>query len=687
MADQVFSLCRRSNKSELHKYVRSKGKNVVLDSRTGDNQTCLHVASENGKDEIVTLLVEKYKLDVNAVDSNGWTPLHSACKGGHTKIIKLLLGHGAFPRPLTNEGSSPLHYFVRNDCTDDKEFNDIITTLVKKGCTVDLQNTHGEAPLHQAAMRGRHYCLLILLNNGANPNLQTRFGETALHFAVRGGHAESINILLNFGADPFISGKEAGTIFKVAKKFRTPSIRNILREYVSSRGLGLPQELADTAEQDEQAAAKRATKKRETAVEAKKKDDKEEKDAPAATAASPEMDDDRKKKSRKTGYKKEKSVTDRVSSRRRSNSVSSAPKGKEGRSNRSSTFLRPFVALSSGSDKDPSKEAAKEAAKERLERAATATPTETEKAAESEGSGEREEEATTAAEEKGDETPETLGERIERLKNRVRDSDAKPPSPGPSRKSVIALAKTFEGADDDFSQRIEKLKRDVSNVINVDSLESEVRGQEKGEIVREDGCQLSQSEVKNRYLLSKLKDGWKCKVCKAVHQDVPLAFFCGNPHDYEDLDDEAKKSRAKVSSDLCSIDNQRFYVRGLVEVPVLEPTADGATDTAATKGGKKKFSDIKLVWGIWVQVDAQEFFKIMEKWSDDAELTIPGMLGNIMQPYPDTLNQPVTMKTRPGGLRPLVTLDSPDNSLAKEVRDGVSFKRLETLVESVLHNT
>lgn len=651
MAEQVFALCKRSNKSELHKYVRSKGKNVVVDSRTTDNQTCLHVACEFGKEEIVTLLVEKYKLDVNAVDANGWTPLHSACKGGHTKIVKILLSHGAFPRPLTNEGSSPLHYFVRNDCTDDKEFNDIITTLVKKGCTVDLQNTHGEAPLHQAAMRGRHYCLLILLNNGANPNLETRFGETALHFAVRGGHAESINILLNFGADPFISGKEAGTIFKVAKKFRTPSIRNILREYVNSRGLDLPQELADTADDDKTAAAaKSAAKKKDSSVEVKKQDSatKEEKEAPAPASTSATESEDDKRKKKKAPSKK----------------------GRDGRSNRTSTFMRPFSALS-GSDKDPTKAGGQ---------GSTAAEIGADK--DTEGGGESREE-----EQGDDETPETLGERIERLKSRVRDSDAKPLSPGPSRKSVIALAKTFEGGDDDFSQRIEKLKRDVSNVINVDSLESEVRGQEKGEVVQENGCRLNQGEVKNRYLLSKLKDGWKCKVCKAVHQDVPLVFFCGNPHDYEDLDDEAKKSRAKVSSDLCSIDNQRFYVRGLVEVPVLEPELDkGPTAAAAKANAPKKFSDIKLVWGVWVQVDAQEFFKIMEKWSDDAELVVPGMLGNIMQPYPDTLHQPVTMRTRPGGLRPIVTLDSADNSLATEVNNGISFKRLETLIESVLHS-
>ena len=125
----------------------------------------------------------------------------------------------------------------------------------------------------------------------------SRFGETALHFAVRGGHAESINILLNFGADPFISGKEAGTIFKVAKKFRTPSIRNILREYVSSRGLDLPQELADTAEDDKQAASKKAKAKESSTGEVKRQESgaKEEKET-TVTGPVSDSDDDKKRK-------------------------------------------------------------------------------------------------------------------------------------------------------------------------------------------------------------------------------------------------------------------------------------------------------------------------------------------------------------------------------------------------------
>ena len=175
--DSIHKICARGDKSSLLRLVKKEGKAILGLKDDEYGQSPLHVSAENGKEEIVQfLLQDKYqnKVEVNAVDKNGWTPLHSACKSGHLDIIELLLNKGAFCRAVTNEGASPLHYFVRNECKDPLKFHKTISALCKKAAAVDTENKHGETALHQAAMRGRLQNILYLLNNKADPNYRTR---------------------------------------------------------------------------------------------------------------------------------------------------------------------------------------------------------------------------------------------------------------------------------------------------------------------------------------------------------------------------------------------------------------------------------------------------------------------------------------------------------------------------------
>lgn len=171
----IHRLARKGVKAEFIKCVKKEGKEV-LSAKDGDyEQTPLHISAEEGKEEIVYLLVDKYKVDINAVDKNGWTPLHSAAKHAHINIMEFLINHGAFVRALTNEGSSPLHYFVRNQISDPSTCHRIITLLIQRGAEVNGQNKYGMAPIHQAAMRGRELCLLSLLNHNADVNILTKY--------------------------------------------------------------------------------------------------------------------------------------------------------------------------------------------------------------------------------------------------------------------------------------------------------------------------------------------------------------------------------------------------------------------------------------------------------------------------------------------------------------------------------
>jgi ankyrin repeat protein len=169
-------VCRRGTKAEVVKVIkRLKDKDRINEKDQDYEQTVLHILSENGRLDLCIYAVDKCRAGVNEVDKSGWTPLHSAASAGHIDVLEALLQRGAFARALTDEQASPLHYFVRNSCSDPGILHRVISAFVAKGADLNQKNKHGESALHQAALRGRSQCVLCLLNFKADANSRTTY--------------------------------------------------------------------------------------------------------------------------------------------------------------------------------------------------------------------------------------------------------------------------------------------------------------------------------------------------------------------------------------------------------------------------------------------------------------------------------------------------------------------------------
>ena len=64
------------------------------------------------------MLLGKDNCSVSAEDKDRMTPLHIACKSGHTKIAGLLLDRGADIDHKTAEGSTALNIAIRKKCKE-----------------------------------------------------------------------------------------------------------------------------------------------------------------------------------------------------------------------------------------------------------------------------------------------------------------------------------------------------------------------------------------------------------------------------------------------------------------------------------------------------------------------------------------------------------------------------------------
>ena len=63
----------------------------------------LHEACRNGN-------LERVKLDINAKNNDGYTPLHWASRTGHLNFVKYLVENGVNIDAKNNDGYTPLHY-------------------------------------------------------------------------------------------------------------------------------------------------------------------------------------------------------------------------------------------------------------------------------------------------------------------------------------------------------------------------------------------------------------------------------------------------------------------------------------------------------------------------------------------------------------------------------------------------
>lgn len=112
-------------------------------------QTPLHVSAGYNQVEIVKFLLDhpgSEKVELEAKNMYGETPLHMAAKNGCNEAARLLLAHGAFVEAKANNGMTPLHlavwYSIRSeDCST-------VKTLLENNADCSAKDNEGMTPLN-----------------------------------------------------------------------------------------------------------------------------------------------------------------------------------------------------------------------------------------------------------------------------------------------------------------------------------------------------------------------------------------------------------------------------------------------------------------------------------------------------------------------------------------------------------
>jgi hypothetical protein len=156
-------------------------------------------------------------------------------------------------------------------------------------------------------------------------------------------------------------------------------------------------------------------------------------------------------------------------------------------------------------------------------------------------------------------------------------------------------------------------------------------------------------------------DSVRCSVCGEVHPRAEVEMGFRRPDPLLDFGEEERKARCKESDDLGSIDGERFFVRGVLPIPV-------------------QGRDLPYSWGVWAEVNKESFDRILALWSDENQASEPplqGTLANEIPLFEGTLGLPLKIRLTGPTTRPAFHLDESPHPLWTEQRYGVDERRVD----------
>lgn len=151
-----------------------------------------------------------------------------------------------------------------------------------------------------------------------------------------------------------------------------------------------------------------------------------------------------------------------------------------------------------------------------------------------------------------------------------------------------------------------------------------------------------------------------CSMCGKVHpiDDIELVFEL--PDVIHALSESERDTRCDISADVCALDRERFFLRGLLPIPV---------------SGRTTPYNI----GVWAEISLDTYRRIYARWSDPDQRDEPRLPGALANNLPlqteDTLGLGVSIQLVGPKSRPKFYVDIHSHPLNREQTRGIDRHR------------
>jgi hypothetical protein len=165
---------------------------------------------------------------------------------------------------------------------------------------------------------------------------------------------------------------------------------------------------------------------------------------------------------------------------------------------------------------------------------------------------------------------------------------------------------------------------------------------------------------------------WRCPSCAEEHCGL-FDLACGKPDAWPgpawefEPNSIAQTSTNFLSEDFCVLNNEHFFVRCVLQLPIL----------GALNGETFGF-------GVWSTLSRQNFALYLESFDEGLQDRAAGpwfgWFSNALKGYPDSFNLKCQIHPVRNRQRPWIELENTHHPLAIEQRDGISFDRVLDLL-------
>jgi hypothetical protein len=158
---------------------------------------------------------------------------------------------------------------------------------------------------------------------------------------------------------------------------------------------------------------------------------------------------------------------------------------------------------------------------------------------------------------------------------------------------------------------------------------------------------------------------WICPCCGLKHGGL-FDLACDRPQFWQGSKEKSPNSEVRTSDnvltgDFCVVDGEHFFVRCVLQLPVV-----GVSGTC-------------FGFGVWATLSKQNFNLYVDTFDSANQGGLGpwfGWFSNRLKGYPDTLSLKCRVTPRKGRERPTIELEPTSHPLAVEQRQGITFDRL-----------
>jgi ankyrin repeat protein len=148
----LYDAVRMGDFERLAEYLSKGGAVHESDSR---GMTLLHhacyIRNATATQRALDLLLRSERIDLEAQDGDGWTPLHAACSTGNVAAVSALLAAGVNVNARDQAKRTPLHVAVSRCIEGSIE---VVSKLIASGSSLTARNVGNATPVDAARANG-----------------------------------------------------------------------------------------------------------------------------------------------------------------------------------------------------------------------------------------------------------------------------------------------------------------------------------------------------------------------------------------------------------------------------------------------------------------------------------------------------------------------------------------------------